>query len=162
MPIELQALSPPDGWAVVRESGAPYLIRPPYRRNHRDRLTEDEVARAMKRLAMRAEQESFAGWSELIRHLEREMVRHSDPRLLEKAVDAGRKLLESSSVEDLHRHLDRLQHRLGGGDWRGTWRALNVLIALDAVIGDARLFDRCRRLLAECAAAKARQLQMRS
>lgn len=162
MSIKLEALSPTSGWAITSQADEYYLIRPPYQLGRREKLSFEETHQAVKMLNLKAEEKSFTGWKELIDSLEKEMIRRSDPELLERATEASRRLLEGASSEDLHLHLDRLEARLEDGDWLGTWRSLNVLIGLGPVKNDPELFRRCHTLLGLCVETEKEQSKLRA
>lgn len=154
MSLELEAWSPADGWALVSEAESHYLIRPPYRLAQREKLTAEETHGVVKNLDLRATEGSFAGWPELIGYLRGEMARRADPELLAKSAEASRRILERASREDLNHHLEQLAKRLEGGDWRGTLKAVTVLIGIDAVIDDDGFYQKCRGLLEQCIAVE--------
>lgn len=149
--LELQALAPEDGWALVKQADRILLVRPPYRREQLVEVGADAVARAVGLHGFEAVFRPFADWSALIEHLRAEVVRAHEGR--PRIEDPARRLLRHAPRPVIEQYLDRIAiELLPDGELGPAAELLESLLALDLVTNSADLRDRAVALLGRCGA----------
>jgi len=156
--LELLAISPEDGWAVVQSDGKATLIRPPYSGANRQTVTADDVEAAVNKHGFSAASESFDTWKELVDSLERQVAQSRqglDRNLSDE--ELGKAVLRDAPTEILRQFLDRAEREwLPQGKWSALENMLLDILTLPQAKDDGQLFERAQALLRESKARKER------
>jgi len=158
--LEILALIPEEGWALVRDGNRTLLIRPPYTLAGRRTVDSDEVGRAItaQGFSVPSGQSRFAGWSSLVAHLNAqvEQSRAQQGQALE-AEGLGERLLPHAPAPVLQRFLDRIERELlpHPACWDAANRLLLAMLPLPRLRESAELNARAVDLLSRVMAADA-------
>lgn len=158
--LEILALIPEEGWALVRDGNRTLLIRPPYTLAGRRTVDADEVGRAISAhgFSVPTAQSQFAGWSSLVTYLNAqvEQSRAQQGQALE-AVGLGERLLPHAPAPVLQRFLDRIERELlpHSACWDAANRLLLAMLPLPRVRESTELNQRAIDLLSRVLAAEA-------
>ena len=150
--LEILALIPEEGWALVRDGNRTLLIRPPYTMAGPRTVDANEVGRAMAvhGFSVPTGQSQFAGWSSLVAHLNAqvEQSRAQQGQALE-AEGLGERLLPHAPEPILQRFLDRIERELlpNPAAWDSANRLLLTMLPLPRVRQSAELNQRAVGLL---------------
>lgn len=140
----LMAIIPEDGWAMVREGGTIFFVRPPFRRAERVPVTEATLADAVAVHGYEAlcnpPEES---WAEAVERIRSRMVQVNKDKNLPSNAELLSRALRSGPPSVLNGLLDRVENQwLAKGDLRAAERALKALLAEERVKNDKSLLDR--------------------
>ena len=150
--LNIIALSPADGWAIVRDRTALLLVRPPYSRTGQRRIDDSFVDTAVSGLGFhRAEASAeFSGWSSLIAHLN-DQVASARAEYGQTIDDAGlgERLLPMAPARVLQRFLERIRTELlpNPKAWTGAEQLLLTMLRLPQLKDSSELHDEAVDLL---------------
>ncbi|MBM4059749.1 MAG: hypothetical protein FJ265_01435 [Planctomycetes bacterium] len=136
-----------DGWAVVDADGRRWMVKPPYRDDDRQRLTDAQAARALLDEDLHPDARDFDGWGDLCRYLAEQRVLEATPEEKERAQVAAAALLRRATPGQLEAHLAQLEKWLRDGRRDGVARALKAMRQAPAVESSPALKDRILELL---------------
>jgi hypothetical protein len=111
--ISVLALDRRDGWVFAKEGERIVLLRPPYRLDEAERVSESVVARSVTHDGYDAYDREFPEWAEVVQFVRGEVAR-------QRAADghaptdenAGRAFLRSAPKSTINRFLERVEKEL--------------------------------------------------
>ncbi len=157
--LNIVALSPGDGWAVVRQGDDLLLVRPPYRRSNQRPVDDAYVEMVISRCGFRQPDEpmELPGWSALVAYLNHqvEAARAEQGQTLD---DQGlsERLLPMAPEPVLRGFLERTRKELPSDPaaWGDAERLLLVLLRLPQVRGSSDMNAETVELLDRLSEAK--------
>jgi|GEM_PF-2501050 len=158
--LELLAIAPEDGWALVRSGGRGVrLVRPPYTKNSAAFVSEDSVSVAVSKhgfLVPGPEHSRFSNWRELVAYLDGGIGAARGTQVSGGLPDdAGEQLLEFAPPDVLREFLRRVEEELiPEGRWDHAENLLLKMLVLDSVCGDPGLRDKAVKLLKRVSSEK--------
>lgn len=102
-----------DGSAFVEVDGSKFFIRPPYKSQHRVKIDQSDVEKAILNFGFSAADFQFFSWSALINHLN-ELVKVAREKLGEdiQNVDIGLQVIDAAPPQVVSRYLDKIEAEL--------------------------------------------------
>ncbi len=144
--LRLRAAAWEDGYGVVEDGGALFLVRPPYRKANKVALPESDLEAAVSKQGFTATDQTFASWAALIEHLRRRFLDERKGQVPDSA--RIKKLVERAPADVVASYLDRIEGELlPRRQWRTANGVLAHLLRNPAVRQDTNLLDRISALL---------------
>lgn len=154
--IKVVALAVEDGWSIIRENKALFLLRPPYTVSSKIQFTEKELEEAVLKHGFRSVDYSFSNYSQLIQFIKNEYIKAN--KKSSKAVPTLaelKELLGYASEDVLIKFLDRAETELiPGGKIEAAESLALDLMKLDKIIGNKKLLDRVINVIYKCAESR--------
>jgi hypothetical protein len=145
----LLATIPEDGWALVREGGVIYFVRPPFRKSERIPVSEATLADAVAVHGYESRDDApDEPWLDVVERIHASMTRLNANTSLPSNADMLSRLVSSGPQSVLTGLLDTIERQwLVKGELRIAQRALAALNAADRVKDDKQLLQRTSILL---------------
>lgn len=151
----LEAFSPSDGWAILREGDRCWLLRPPYRLASLTPITAEAAYRLITQQVMPVSGEEFPDRGSLVGELLKR--RQAAARAIDDAtrVAAARDVLRHASVAQARQHMEFIAAELLPRQrFDEARRLLKVLLEAPAVVSDPQALQDLAGLLGRCAPAE--------
>lgn len=150
--LQLLAIAPEDGVAVVRHGDRLLLVRPPYSQWALSQIEEADLERALHLQGFRADDRLLADWDSLIAHLREEIVAaHEAKGEGEPESEEIRELIHFAPPYILSSYLDRIERELlPDHEWAPAFDLLTYMLGVENVKTDPALYERTLCLLEDC------------
>jgi hypothetical protein len=145
--LKLRAAAWDDGYAAVEDGEALFIIRPPYRRENKYRVTTQDIERAISNHGFSAAEGAFEDWAALIEHLRRRFI---EARERSGAPDGARimRMVERAPEDVLNNLLAKVEREMfPAREWHGATLLLAHALRNPIVRRDPETMDRVASLL---------------
>lgn len=145
--LRLRAAAWEDGYAAIEDGDALFMIRPPYRRENKYRVTVPDIERAISSYGFSFAEATFKDWAELIEYLKRRFI---ESREQTGAPDGDRimRMIERAPKEILIKFLDRVEGEMfPAREWHGAVLLLTHALRNPLVKQDTGMLETVASLL---------------
>lgn len=157
--LRLRAAAWDDGYAIVQDGEDLAMIRPPYRRENKHRVTPKDIERAVSNYGFSVADETFDDWAALIGHLRQRFIEF---RQKEGAPDSARimRLAERAPRDIVVSYLDKVeQQMLPSHEFHAAVLLLTHLLRNQIVKNDGGMLKRVNELLQRAEQARNQEAQ---